>query len=268
MTGILILVSLLLLFIFFLKYYEKKGIYFPVRKISLTPKEMGIEFEDIYFFSTDSIKLNGWYVPAEESRMTILFCHGNAGNIGDRVEIIELFHRIGLNVFIFDYRGYGKSQGSPSEKGLYSDAQTAFEYLIEKRKLTERSIVVYGKSIGGNVAVDLCSKVKPAALISDSAFTSAVDMGKKLFPFLPVKWLISVKYDALSKIKNIFIPKLIIHAEDDEIIPFQHGRRLFEATPEPKEFYSVRGGHNDGIFLDKKGFIQRINAFIQKYLNR
>jgi len=268
LTGALVLLSLLIFVILYLKYYEKKGIYFPTRKIDLTPKDIDLEFEDVYFFSTDGIKLNGWYVPAKESRMTVLFCHGNAGNIGDRIEIIDMFCRLGLDVFICDYRGYGRSQGSPSEKGLYLDAQAAYKYLIDKRNLDEGSIVVYGKSIGANVAVELCSKIKPAALISDSAFTSALEMGKKLFPFFPIRWFITVKYDALSKIKNITIPKLIIHSEDDEVIPFQHGRKLFETAPEPKEFYSMRAGHNESIFLAREDFVGRIDSFLQKHLNR
>lgn len=267
-TGTLVLLSLLIFFILYLKYYEKKAIYFPTRKIELTPKEIDLEFEDVYFFSSDGIKLNGWYIPAKESRTTILFCHGNAGNIGHRIDIIDMFCRLGLDVFIYDYRGYGRSQGSPSEEGLYLDARAAYEYLIDKRNLDEGSIVVYGKSIGANVAVELCSKVRPAVLISDSAFTSALEMGKKLFPFLPIKWFITVKYDALSKIKNIDIPKLIIHSEDDEIIPFQHGRRLFESAPEPKEFYPMRGGHNESIFLAREDFVGRIDTFLQKHLNR
>jgi fermentation-respiration switch protein FrsA (DUF1100 family) len=268
LLGPLILISFLVFLILYLKYYEKKGIYFPIRKIHLTPKEMGLEFEDVYFSSSDGIKLNGWYVPAKESRTTVLFCHGNAGNISHRIEVIYLFWKLGLSVFIFDYRGYGRSQGSPSEEGLYRDAQAAYNYLIEKRSLKEESIVVYGKSIGANVAVELCSKVRPAALISESAFTSALDMGKKLFPFLPIKWFISIKYDALSMMKDITIPKLIIHSKDDRIIPFRHGRKLFEAAPEPKEFYPMRGGHNEALFLAEKDFVKKIDLFLQKYLNR
>jgi len=268
LTGALVLFSLLVFFILYLKYYEKKGIYFPTRKIDLTPKDVGLEFEDVYFFSSDGIKLNGWYIPAKESRATVLFCHGNAGNISHRIDVIDMFCRVGLDVFIYDYRGYGRSQGSPSEEGLYLDAQAAYKYLIDKRNLNEGSIVVYGKSIGANVAVELCSEVRPAALISESAFTSASEMGKKLFPFLPISWFITIKYDALSKIKNITIPKLIIHSEDDEIIPFQHGRRLFDAAPEPKEFYPMRGGHNEAIFLEKEDFVKRIDTFIQKHLGR
>ncbi len=265
LTAALLLFSLVILIILFLKYHEIKGIYFPAKHIDLTPKDIGLEFEDVYFLSSDGTELNGWFVPAEESRLTLLFCHGNAGNISHRIDLIDMFHKLGLNVFIFDYRGYGRSQGKPSEEGLYNDALAAYQFLIDKRNLDERSLVAYGKSLGANVAVELCSRVRTAALISESAFTSALDMGKKLFPFLPIKWLISVKYDALSKIKCITVPKLIIHSEDDEIIPFQHGRRLFEAAPEPKEFYPMRGGHNEAVFLAHKDFAARIGKFLREY---
>jgi fermentation-respiration switch protein FrsA (DUF1100 family) len=268
LLGTLALFSFLTFLVLYLKYYERKGIYFPVRKIHLTPKEIGLEFEDVYFFSSDGVKLNGWYIPAKEARAAVLFCHGNAGNICHRIDVIYLFCKLGLDVFIFDYRGYGKSQGKPTEEGLYLDAQAAYKYLTKSRNLDEGSIVVYGKSIGANVAVELCSKVKTAALISESAFTSALEMGKKLFPFLPLKWLISIKFDALSKIKNITAPKLIIHSEDDRIIPFRHGRKLFEAAPEPKEFYPMRGGHNEALFLAKEDFVNKIDLFLQKHLNR
>ena len=264
-TGALILLVLLIFFILFLKHFEKRGIYFPTREIESTPADIGLEFEDVYFFSSDGIKLNGWYIPTRESRATVLFSHGNAGNISHRIEIIDMFSKLGLDVFIYDYRGYGRSQGNPSEEGLYLDAEAAYKYLIDKRNLKEESIVIYGKSLGANVAVELCSKVSPAALITDSAFTSALDMGKKMFPFIPLRWLISVKYDALSRIKEITIPKLIIHSEDDEIIPFEHGKRLFEAAPEPKEFYPMRGGHNEAVYMAMEDFAQRIDAFLQNY---
>jgi len=266
LAGALVLISLLILFFLFLKYYEKKGIYFPAKQIDLTPKAIGLEFNDVYFLSSDGTELNGWFVPAEEEfQLTLLFCHGNAGNISHRIELIDMFHKLGLNVFIFDYRGYGRSQGNPGEEGLHSDAYAAYKYLLDNQNIDEGSIVVYGKSLGANVAIELCSKVRPAALISESAFTSALDMGKRLFPFLPIKWLITVKYDAMAKIEGITVPKLIIHSEDDEVIPFQHGRRLFEAAPEPKEFYTMRGGHNTAVFLARKDFAAKIDNFLREY---
>lgn len=248
----------------YLKYFEKKGIYYPLRKIEITPSDYGLKYEDIFFESAPGVKLNGWFVPANGAQGTLLFCHGNAGNISHRIEIINIFRRLNLNVFIFDYRGYGRSKGSPSEAGLYQDAQAAFEYLLSRKDVDRENIVVYGKSIGANVAIDLVSKVSAKALISEGAFTSARDMGKKLFPYLPVKWVITVKYDALAKIKDISIPKLIIHSRDDEIVPFALGEELFEAAPQPKEFYQMRGGHNEAIFMAGEEFSARVGAFLGK----
>jgi fermentation-respiration switch protein FrsA (DUF1100 family) len=255
---------MLLFFVFYAKYFEKKGIYYPEKSIILTPKEIGYEFKDVYFNSLDGVRLNGWYVRSKNPAATLLFCHGNAGNISHRLEVIDLFCRLGLDVFIFDYRGYGKSEGIPSEKGLYADTRAAYGYLINDLGLKEKSVLIYGKSIGGNVSIELCSGINPAALISESAFTSALDMGKKLFPFLPLKWIISIRYDALSRIKDITIPKLIIHSREDEIIPYKQGGKLFESAPEPKEFYEMRGGHNDALFRSKEQYEKRIKAFINR----
>lgn len=265
---IFILVLLVFFSIFaYVKYFEKRGIYYPVKEISYTPAQVDIKYEDVFFQANDGIKLNGWFLSAPNPRGTLLFCHGNAGNIGHRLEIIKIFLMLNLNVFIFDYRGYGRSQGTPSELGLYRDAQAAFDYLVNQKEIDEDNIIIYGKSIGANVAVDLASKVKARALISESGFTSAVEMCKKLFPYLPVTWLISIEYDSLKKIKDITIPKLIIHSQDDEIIPFRQGEMLFQAAASPKEFYQMRGGHNEAVFLNKEAYRTRIDHFLSKYLN-
>ncbi|MBU0549638.1 MAG: alpha/beta hydrolase [Candidatus Omnitrophica bacterium] len=256
-------------FIFaYLRYFESKGIYYPTKDISLSPADIGIKYEDIFFTTEDGARLNGWFIPQEKPRGTLLFCHGNAGNIGDRVEFVGIFYKLNLNVLIFDYRGYGRSQGRPSEEGLYKDAQAAYRYLLSRKDINKSPIIIYGKSIGANVAIDLASKVNTVALIVDSAFTSACDMGRKLFPYLPVKWVITVKFDALAKIKEINIPKLIIHSRDDEIVPFKMGQRLFEAAPQPKEFYPMRGGHNEAIFIAGQEYASRIDKFLSKYLFR
>lgn len=267
--DIIIYVAIAIVLIFgYVKYIESRGIYFPIKEIENTPEIVGLPFEDIYIKTEDDIQINGWFIPQERPRGTLLFCHGNAGNISHRLEIIKIFHKIDLNVFIFDYRGYGRSQGSPSEQGLYRDARAAFNYLVSREDINKEAIVVYGKSIGANVAVDLLSGVSAKALISESAFTCAAEMGKKLFPYLPVKWIITIKYDALTKIRNITVPKLIIHSRDDEIIPFRLGEKLFEAASEPKEFYRMSGGHNEAVFLAAEEFSARIDAFLGKYLNR
>lgn len=264
------LIILLIFFVFlivYLKYYEKRGIYFPTKNIELIPSDIGLEYEDIYFVTEDKIKLNGWFVKAKNPKAIFLYCHGNAGNISHRLEVIQIFNRLNLDVFIFDYRGYGRSEGSPSESGLYKDCEAAYDYLIMREDVRKDRIIAFGKSIGANVVVNLASKRGVCGLITYGGFSCAYDMGKRIFPFLPLfKWIVTVKYDAESLIRSIGIPKLIIHSTDDEIVPFKLGKKLFEAAAEPKEFYSMRGGHNEAILLGKEEFSLRISSFLEKYL--
>ncbi|MFH1577844.1 MAG: alpha/beta hydrolase [Candidatus Omnitrophota bacterium] len=248
-----------------MKYFEKRGIYYPAYEIESKPFDIGLDYEEVFFKTEDGLNLNSWFIPAKSSRATLLFCHGNAGNISHRVEIIRIFNRLGLNVFIFDYRGYGKSQGAPGEEGLYKDARAAYDYLLSREDVDNQKIIIYGKSIGANVAINLACGVKAGVLISESGFTSAYDMGKKLFPWLPIKWIISIKYNALEKIAGIKLPKLIIHSRNDEIVPFELGKRLFEAAPEPKEFYVMQGTHNQAIFTAVEEYTARLDSFLNKY---
>lgn len=262
-----IFLAFLIFLIIYLKYYEKRGIYFPIKGIDFTPSDIGLRYEDIYFMTKDKIKLNGWFIPAINSKATLLYCHGNAGNISHRLQILEIFNKLNLNVFIFDYRGYGRSQGRPSETGLYLDAEAAYDYLIERRDVSKDRIIAFGKSIGANVAIDLASKRNVSLIIAYGGFSCAYDMGKRIFPFLPLfKWIVTVKFDAQNKIKDIDIPKLIVHSIDDEIIPFELGKKLFEAAAVPKEFYSMRGGHNEAILAAKEEYSLKINSFLKKYL--
>ena len=263
----LVILGITVVFIFaYLKYQEKRGIYYPIKEIEVSPQDVGWQYEDVYFTTADNLRLNGWFIPAKSARANLIFCHGNAGNISHRLEIIEVFRNLGLNVFIFDYRGYGRSEGVPSEEGLYLDAQAAYNYLVQKKNVDKKAIVVYGKSLGANVAIDLVSKKESALLIADSSFSSALDMAKRLYPFLPVKWIISIKYDAASKIKGVTIPKLIVHSREDEIVPFSQGEKLFALAAGPKEFYEMRRGHNESALLARKEFASRIDRFITQYL--
>lgn len=269
LTRIILYILIFFIFIFaYLKYFEKNRIYYPLEDLSFTPEDIGLKYEDIYFETEDNLMLNGWFIPVDNARGTLIFCHGNAGNISHRLEIILIFNKLSLNVFIFDYRGYGRSQGKPSEQGLYKDTEASYQYIISRSDIDKERIVIYGKSIGANVAIDLASKVKTSLLISEGSFTSAYDMGRKLFPYLPIKWMISIKFDAIGKIKNIKTPKLIIHSKDDEIIPFSMGERLFEAAAEPKEFYQMQGTHNEAIFIYRDEYTSRIDNFLNKYLTR
>lgn len=246
------------------RWFERSNIYFPYRRIESTPDLIGLEYEDIYIETSDGVKLNGWFILAKDPpRATVLFFHGNAGNISHRLEIIKIFNDLDLNVFIIDYRGYGRSGGFPSEKGTYLDAQAAYDYLISRDDVDKEKIVIYGKSLGGAVAIDLATKVYARALISESAFTSVADIGQEVYPFLPIRLITTIKYDSLSKINKIDESKLIIHSKDDEIIPYHHGKKLFDSASDPKELYSMRGGHNEGILIYRDEYQKKCDKFLR-----
>jgi len=253
----------LILCLVFLRYIELSSIFYPMQKIEITPGSIGLEYENAYFKTEDGVMLNGWLVRRPGARSTVIFFHGNAGNISHRLEKIALFYQLGLNGFIVDYRGYGKSQGRPSEQGLYKDARAAYDYLLARTDLGGNKIA-YGESIGSAVAIDLCLNRRLDGLIIDSAFTSAKDMARVVYPFLPSFLLVS-KFDSLQKVKEIKIPKLFIHSVNDEMVPFWQGEKLFNAATSPKEFLKITGGHNSGFF-DSEGLIrERLRDFLKQY---
>lgn len=243
---------------------EQKSLYHPYKEIPETPKDRGITFEEINFRTTDGHLLNGWFVPAKDAKATLLYCHGNAGNIYHRLHKVKFFHEIGLNFFIFDYRGYGKSAGKPSEKGLYKDAQAAYDYLVSRNDVDKNKIVVYGKSLGGPVAADLCVNRQASALILEGSFASVALRAQQLYPFLPMKVLITQKYDTMSKVKDLRIPKLIAHGRQDEVISFRHAEILFAAAAEPKQFLPFDGGHNDDIYVSSSAYKQELLKFLTR----
>lgn len=249
--------------IFFL---QPRFIYFPEKEIYETPDRAGLSYEAVSFEAADGVKLSGWFVPAERPRGVVLFCHGNAGNITHRLASILVFHRLGLSTFIFDYRGYGASEGKPGEKGTYLDAEAAWRYLTEKRNLPPTEIIIFGRSLGGAIATRLAQDHKPKALIIESTFTSVPDIAANLYPFLPVRLLSRFDYNAREYIKQVDCPVLVIHSTGDDIIPFAHGRRLFEAAKEPKQFLEITGTHNDGFVTSGTRYEEGLNAFISGQL--
>lgn len=248
----------------YLKAFESRQVFFPSRTMGPTPYSIGAEYDDVYFSTEDGISLNGWFVPADrkEARGTILFFHGNAGNITHRLRQIGAFNRKGLDVFIFDYRGYGRSEGSPSEKGIYLDAEAAYRYLVSEKGVRPDEVVLYGRSLGAAPAIYLSAGDRGRVLIADSAFTSAADMARRLYPFLPVRRFLSVRLDNLSRMKRVRMPKLIIHSRDDEIVPFSQGERLYEIAPEPKTMYAAEGGHNEGVLKFEADIMGAIDRFL------
>lgn len=258
---LLIIALVLTFFIAYFRYLEWRSIYFPMRQIEYIPPDIGLDYKDIFFKTEDGVELNGWFIPAEKAKGIILFLHGNAGNISHRFEKIRIFHDLNLNVFIFDYRGYGKSKGSPSERGLYLDAKSAYDYLRSKEGISKDTIILFGESLGGSVAIDLAGREEIKAIIVESTFSSAKDMAKRIYPFIP-SFFITSNFDSVKKIKDIRVPKLIIHSIDDEIVPFDLGQRLFEAAPLPKEFLKIRGGHNTAFLDSEVEFKKGMSSFI------
>ena len=245
---------------------EKRFIFFPDKSVDETPREWGLAYEDIYFATEDGLRLNGWWIPGTGSPVTLLWFHGNGGNISHRLESIKLRRdQLGSNMFIFDYREYGRSEGQVSEQGTYRDGSAAVRYLRSRAGLDPAKIVFFGESLGSAVAVEMAVRHGCAALILESAFLSIPEMAKASFPFLPVGPLLWTKYDTLSKIGKVRVPVLIVHGESDEIVPFWHGRRLFEAAPEPKEFYPIKGAsHNDTYVVGGKAYLDVLGRFLDR----
>ncbi|MCD6094270.1 MAG: alpha/beta hydrolase [Candidatus Omnitrophica bacterium] len=255
-------IFVVIFFLIMMRYKEKQSIYFPEKEIAATPSYRGLPFEDVYFETTDGVELNGWFIPAKQASITLLFAHGNAGNISHRLEKIALFNKLRLNVFIFDYRGYGKSKGKPDEKGLYLDGKAAYDYLVLEKKIPPDEIVLYGESIGGAVVIDLATKANIKALITEGTFTCARDIIKVIYPFVPPAVFAS-RFDSIGKIKNISASKLIIHSVDDEMIPFSLAEKLFKGAPPPKQLLKIKGSHNSA-FLDSEGvFLSGIREFLK-----
>ena len=258
---IYILIIIIFLLVYF-RYFEHKSLYFPMKEIEYVPSDVGLSYEDIYLDTDDGVRLNAWLIPAENSRYTLLFCHGNGGNVSHRIEKVLMLNKLGLNIFIFDYRGYGGSNGRPSEQGFYKDARASYNYLVSEKGLSPDEIILYGESLGGAVAVELASKRKVRALITECTLSSAKDVAKVIYPFLP-GFLISSKFDSTGKIKEIIIPKLIIHSQNDEIIPFGQSVRLFEAAPDPKKHLVLIGSHNTCYMDSKDLYTSGIRDFLE-----
>lgn len=251
--GLIVLIVVLL---------EDSFIYYPSRYPDgdWTTKP-GIE--DVEIVAADGVKLHGWFARAPGSaRWTILFFHGNAGNLTHRRSFIAQLRRLPADVLVIDYRGYGKSEGSPSEAGLYADARGAYDYLTRTRGVPADRIVIFGKSLGGAPAIELATKVPCGGLIVQSSFTSVPEMSKRVIPVIPVGWALRHRYDNLAKVGSIAAPKLFIHSPDDEVVPYEMGRRLFEAAAGPKEFYEASGGHNELIDVEGERYDRRLRKFL------
>jgi fermentation-respiration switch protein FrsA (DUF1100 family) len=262
-----LLVCMLVGILLGLRYGLAWVVFRPTSSVPYTPAIVELAFEDVALETSDGVRLHGWYVPADNARGTLLFFHGNAGNISARIDSIEIFHDLGLSVFIFDYRGYGKSGGRLSVPGVTLDALAAWKWLTEERAVPAASIVVFGRSLGGAVAMELMRHVTPGALILESTFSSLPDeMTRSTFLAPVARFIVGDVWNSAQVASTLKVPTLSVHSPDDWLVPYRVGRRLYDAIPGEKTFLEIHGGHNEG-FLDSIDVYQPgLDAFLTKVL--
>ena len=251
--------------------FDSKVLFFPIKEFAHTPSDMGLYYHDVWLTATDGTKLHGWYVPGT-SGYTLLWFHGNAGNISHRVDNMLLFNkRLGVNTLIIDYRGYGRSEGKPSEQGMYLDAEAALEYLRDRYHVDDDRLIFFGRSLGCAVAVEMATRHKVRGVILESPFTSIEAIAKiarpKPFAFLPlhhiVMWMLKSRFDSLSKIGDIEMPLLILHGREDDIIAIDMAEELYDAANDPKQFYTIeKAGHNDTYLTGGEGYFEALREFM------
>jgi uncharacterized protein len=297
-----------------LRWFERANLYFPDKHEFATPDQVGLPYEDVWMRTSDGVRIHGWFILASKQGLagsqglsglsgsanqtvptglngqtgqtgkTLLFCHGNAGNISHRLDKVKRLLPLGVNVFLFDYRGYGQSDGRPSEQGTYRDGDAAYQWLVQKlsfprasggnpamdpppetaRDDGKRKIILYGESLGGAVAAELAVRHPEAAgLILESAFTSTVDMARRFFPRLPARWVIRNRYDTFSKVRGMRMPLLVLHSRQDDIVPFSMAERNLAAAGGPKQLAELVGDHNEGYIDSGSRYTEPILKFVK-----
>lgn len=247
---------------------QARRIYKPLRELIDAPDAHGFAYEDVDFTSADGVALHGWFVPNPDSDRVLLFFHGNTRNISHCIGSIALFHGLGFSTFLFDYRGYGRSGGRPSEEGTALDAEAAWRWLVETRGIAPGRIVFHGRSLGAAIAAQLAAARGPAALVVESTFTSMPELAAELYPLLPARRLMRYRYPVREYLKQVRCPVLIVHGHEDELIPYGHGRALFEAANEPKAFMDIEGRHYDGHAASGRSYYEGLTAFYERYLGK
>ncbi len=237
-------------------------IYFPTREVAVTPGQIGFDYQDVELLSEEGVLIRGWFLPHPNPSATLLFLHGNAGNIGHRLDTLELFHRLGLAVLIIDYRGYGESGGEPSEVGIYRDAEAAWRYLTIDRGIESSRLILFGRSFGGAIAAYLASRHPHKALVLESTFTSLPEVAGDYFSWAPVKWLSRERYDTRSRMADIAGPVMVVHSPDDEIVPFRHGEILYSLVQGEKRMVTLSGDHNNGVKQNRARYYEAWKSFL------
>ncbi len=247
---------------------QESFVFFPERVMSGTPGNWRMSFDAVRLRADDGVALAAWWVPAEGTRGAVVFAHGNGGNMSHRLEKVRLLHDLGVSVLAFDYRGYGRSEGKPSEEGTHRDMDAAVEFVTRERGVPVARQVYLGESLGGAVAVEAASRWKPAGLILESTFTSVAAMARRYYPWLPVRLLVTIRYDSLSRIGGVACPVLVLHSPDDDLVPYAMGRELFGAASGPKSFVDLSGGHNGGGIAASAGARSALREFLDTVIER
>ncbi len=261
---LLILYGMLML----VPYLMQTKMIFPASEdVYRNPSQFSWTYEEV-LLPVAGEQTMGWYVPLENARGVVLFSHGNAGNIADRLESIRLLRSLGLSVLVYDYGGYGQSTGACSEQRCYADIRAMWEWLTKEQGVPPEQILLFGRSLGGAVAADLACEVKAGAVVLESTFLSTVDMARELFPWLPVNLLLKHRFMSKDKIARIESPLLYIHSPEDDIIPYHHGVALFELATKPKQFLEIQGDHNTGFMMYDAIYRQGWEAFLAPIMPR
>ncbi len=254
-------------FLLLLYFNQSQLIYRPSREVVNTPKTVGLDYQDVQLVTQDQVKLSAWFVPARNKdtigKAVILYCHGNGGNISNRLSYLPIFHSENLATFIFDYRGYGHSEGIPTETGTYADVEAAWQYLTVTKQIPAHKIIIYGESLGGAIATYIAQKHQVGGLILASTFTAITDRAAELYPFFPIRWISIFSYNSLERMPTIKTPVLVIHSIEDRIVPFHHGQALYEAANQPKMFVQIQGDHNNGFIDSLTAYRAGIEKFVE-----
>ena len=243
--------------------FQSRLIYARNRDLVATPEQVGLSYQDVTLTTSDGVNIHGWYLPHPKPRATLLFFHGNAGNISHRLESLQIFHRLGLSVLIIDYRGYGLSEGKPDEQGTYRDAEAAWDWLVDTQHIPADKIIIFGRSLGGGIAAWLAARHDPGAVILESTFTSIPDMAAALYPYLP-RWLSRFSYANIEQVPSIDSPIWLGHSREDELIPYIQGERLFAAANHPKRFFEMNGSHSHGFLITGEPYHESLAEFLDE----
>lgn len=246
--------------------FQERLVFFPMSEIEATPRDVGLDFQQFTIPVAGAETVTAWILPAEQPRGYVVFCHGNGGNISHRLEVSRLLLRMGMTTLLFDYRGYGSSSGKPGEQRTYEDVRAVWATATGAAGFDPARTVIWGESLGGGVASLLATEQRAAGLVLQSTFTSVPDLAADVYPLLPVRWLVRIRYPTIERLASIEEPVLVIHSTEDELIPFAHAERLFAAAGHPRELLAIRGDHNSGLFTSRATTEPGLNRFLDQHV--